>query len=135
MHVAPVQFNLLIRTLTTTDDWDAAFLGFSGGPDPHTGKNVWHTDGQLHLWNRQPGENITDWEQAINQLFEQGAKTLDETKRVALYARWQAIVADKLPFIYTVLPLGYYGVSQRVHPVKPSAFSGVLHNIEEWQLS
>lgn len=50
----PIDFNNLVTKLNYTHDWDAVLIGLTGGVEPHSGKNVWATDGHLHLWNIKP---------------------------------------------------------------------------------
>ena len=54
----------------------------------------------------------------------------DESKRAEIYGRWQQIAADKLPFIYTVLPERIVCIARKFKNVNPSLGGGVLHNLE-----
>lgn len=132
VNLLPVEFNTLVTKISVTKDWEAVIIGLTGGIEPHGGKNVWHTTGQLHLWNLEPDEtNITFWEREINNIFEKGAKELNPVLRKKLYDRWQQIVSEELPLIYTVSPEVMTAVRNRFENLKPSAYGGVLHNIEE----
>ncbi|MDD3726291.1 MAG: ABC transporter substrate-binding protein [Candidatus Ratteibacteria bacterium] len=132
VNLLPVEFNTLVSKISVTKDWEAIIIGLTGGIEPHGGKNVWHTKGQLHLWNLEPDEkNITGWERDIDAIFEEGAKELDPDRRKKLYDRWQQIVSEELPLIYTVSPEVMIGVRNKFEDLKPSVYGGVLHNIEE----
>ena len=48
-----LEFNNLVSKLMSNYDWDAMIMGLTGGIEPHFGKNVWASDGQLHLWHPQ----------------------------------------------------------------------------------
>ncbi len=48
-----LEFNTLVSKLNATFEWDAIILGLTGGIEPHFGKNVWNSKGQLHLWYPQ----------------------------------------------------------------------------------
>ncbi|MCM8820664.1 MAG: ABC transporter substrate-binding protein [Candidatus Omnitrophica bacterium] len=132
VNLLPVEFNTLVTKISVTKDWEAVIIGLTGGIEPHGGKNVWHTKGQLHLWNLEANENnITEWEKKIDAIFEEGAKELNPVKRKKLYDRWQEIVSEELPLIYTASPVVMTAVRNKFENLKPSVYGGVLHNIEE----
>jgi len=127
-----LEFNTLISKLTGNYEWDAIMLGLTGGgADPHFGKNVWISNGQLHMWYPNQEEPATDWEKRIDELFIQGVQELDEDKRKVLYDEFQVIVSNQLPFIYTVLGSSITAVRNRFGNLDPTNYGGVLHNIEE----
>ena len=147
----PIDFNNLVNKLNYTHDWDAVLIGLTGGIEPHGGKNVWAIDGHLHIWNLKPqitqikksqintykeklklwGENIPDWEKEIDKLFNNGVQKLDPAERKKIYWKWQEIVAENLPLIYTVSSKAVYAVHNHIKGTQPTAYGGVLHNIEE----
>ncbi len=98
-----VDFGEIVGQLTTTYDWEAIVIGFSGGTDPHGGINLWHSSEGLHLWYPNQPEPATDWEAKIDALYINASKELDRQERVALYHQAQEIVAENVPIIYTTL--------------------------------
>ena len=131
VNFQPLEFNSLIQKIDNPPyAWDALLMGLTGGPEPHFGSNVWLSSGTLHMWSPRQKKPATPWEAAIDSIYNAGVKELDETKRKALYDRWQAIAADELPFIYTVLPEKILCISNRFGNINPSPNGGVLHNIE-----
>ena len=128
---SPIDFNALVTRLTDTFDWDAVIIGLTGGIEPHNGKNVWESSGQLHMWHPKQKEPATQWEAEIDRLFNEGAQELDIEKRKAIYFRWQEIVAEQLPVIYTVLSASLVAIRNKFGNLKPTAFGGWLHNLEE----
>jgi peptide/nickel transport system substrate-binding protein len=106
----PINFNVLVEKTSTTRDWDAHIIGFTGGVDPHGAANLWMSSGASHSFNLgpQPGQPpIVGWqpsetEKAIDRLFIAGARELNETKRKAIYAEFQQLVQDQLPVIHLV---------------------------------
>ena len=98
-----VEFGQLVNQLTATYDWDSIIIGFTGGTEPHSGINLWHSSENLHLWYPNQPEPATDWEAEIDALYINGSKELDRQERVALYHRAQEIVAENVPIIYTTL--------------------------------
>ncbi len=132
VNLLPVEFNTLVTRINVTKDWESVIIGLTGGIEPHGGKNVWHTGGQLHLWNMGArDENITGWERRINALFEKGAKELDPGRRKKLYDEWQLIISEELPLVYTASPIAMTAVRNKFGNLKPTVYGGVLHNIEE----
>ena len=126
-----LEFNTLVSKLTATYDWDAVILGLTGGIEPHFGKNVWTSDGGLHMWYPQQKTPATPWEKRIDQIFSQGVQELDEHKRKVLYDEHQQIVAENLPLIYTVLNSQLFAVRNKFENLKPTSYGGVFHNLEE----
>jgi peptide/nickel transport system substrate-binding protein len=130
----PITFNKLVSLLDPKPpapyDWEAIVLGFTGGPEPNDGRNVWNSSGNLHQWNPYQKTPATAWEKEIDDIFRLGAQEMDETKRKAMYMRWQTIVGEQQPFIYLVVPEGLQALRERFGNIKPTSF-GVLWNIEE----
>jgi peptide/nickel transport system substrate-binding protein len=131
VNFLPVEFNSLVTRLNVTGDWESVMIGLTGGVDPHSGKNVWSTTGQLHLWNSGSRRSIYDWETEVDRIFDEGARELDPVKRKKLYDRWQEIVCDNLPVIFTTTPAVLYAVKDKFGNLKPSVYGGLFHNIEE----
>ncbi|MFA5394045.1 MAG: ABC transporter substrate-binding protein [Candidatus Ratteibacteria bacterium] len=131
VHFLPVDFNNLVNRMVASYDWEAVILGLTGGIEPHGGRNVWHSSGQLHLWNPRQKEPDTVWEKEIDGIFEKAACELDNTKRKVLYDRWQMIVSEEVPVIYLVNPAALYAVRNRFGNLKPTGYGGVFYNIED----
>ncbi|MBF0504293.1 MAG: ABC transporter substrate-binding protein [Candidatus Omnitrophica bacterium] len=131
VNLVPVEFNTLVNKLMSSFDWDAVMIGLTGGVEPHFGQNVWHSSGGLHLWNPHQDKAATAWEARIDEIYDQGAKELDESKRKVLYDEFQRIVAEELPVIYTVLNMDMYAVRNKFGNLNPSVNGGPFHNIEE----
>jgi len=131
VHFQALEFNALIQKLDNPPfDWDCILLGLTGGDEPHFGRNVWNSGGQLHMWYPRQKTPSTPWEARIDTIFDLGARELDRAKRKELYDEWQRIAADKQPFIYTVLSEKIECISNKFGNVTPSASSGLLHNLE-----
>jgi peptide/nickel transport system substrate-binding protein len=131
VNFLPLEFNQLVAKLDSTFDWDAILIGLTGGIEPHFGKNVWDSSGHLHMWYPKQDNPETDWERRIDEIFNQGVQELDENKRKQFYDRWQEIVAEKLPLIYTALPASIFAVRNKFGNLKPSSYGGAFHNLEE----
>ncbi len=126
-----LEFNNLVSKLMANYDWDAIILGLTGGLEPHFGKNVWVSDGQLHFWNPGQRTPATSWEKRVDEIFTQGVQILNDKERKPLYDEWQEIVAKELPLIYTVLGSYLTAVRNKFENLQPSSYSGVFYNLEE----
>lgn len=134
-----INFNVVIQKLQRRN-WDAYVGGFGGGgADPHSGFNIWYSQGSLHQFNQGPmpgeppikGWEATDWELEIDRLFEAGVKELDESKRKEIYGQFQQISAEQVPFIHLVNPLALEAVRDRVEGIKYTALGGAFWNLYE----
>lgn len=106
----PISFNVVVEKTSTTRDWDAHIIGFTGGIEPHGSANLWMSSGGSHSFNlkQQPGQppiqgwEPYDFEREIDRLMIAGARELDETKRQQIYAEYQRVVQENLPVIFLV---------------------------------
>lgn len=126
-----LEFNNLVSKLTSDYNWDAIILGLTGGIEPHFGKNVWVSDGQLHLWHPKQKAPYTKWEKRMNEIFSAGVQELNEDKRKILYDEWQEIVAQELPVIHTVLGANIFAVRNKFGNLHPTSYGGAFHNLDE----
>ncbi|MBD2251868.1 ABC transporter substrate-binding protein [Nostoc parmelioides] len=135
----PLAWNTYTDKLANTLDWEASMLGLTGGLEPNDGANVWNPEGGLHMFNQKPqagqkpitGWEVAPWEAKIGQLYIQGARELDETKRKAIYAETQRITQENLPFIYLVNPYSLSAVRDRFAGIRFSALGGAFWNLYE----
>ncbi|GIW41573.1 MAG: ABC transporter substrate-binding protein [Candidatus Binatia bacterium] len=107
VHYRPLEFTTLVEKLSTTFDWDAVLLGFTGGLEPHTAANILRSSGNLHVWNPRQPEPATEWEREIDELVEAGSREMDPEKRRAIYWRIQEILHEELPLLPTVRDAQY----------------------------
>ena len=98
-----IEFGDLVTQLTSTYDWEAMIIGFTGGPDPYSGIGFWHTTEDLHLWYPNQPRPATKWEAHIDELYVTASQELNHEKRVELYHQAQEIAAENVPVIYTTL--------------------------------
>ncbi len=99
-----IDFGELVDQLTTSYDWDAIVIGFTGSPDPYSGIVLWHSSESLHLWHPNQSEPATAWEAELDDIYIRASQELDRELRFALYHQAQEIVAENLPLIYTTHP-------------------------------
>ncbi len=139
VNLQVVSFNTVLQNLQARR-WEAYVGGFGGGnPEPHSGFNIWNSGGALHQFNQGPipgqdpivGWEVSDWEKQIDALFAAGVQQLDDEKRKPIYAEFQKVAQEQLPFIYLVKPLTLEAVRDRVQGVQYSALGGAFWNLDE----
>jgi len=136
VNFKPVEFNTLVNKLTNSYDWDMTIMGLTGTPlEPHDGKNVWASNGSLHLFNQRPADYKIDdrlpWEKELDGLFNQGALKLTFAERKKYYDRYQKIIYDEKPIVYLYSPIRIVAIRKKFKNIFPSSLSGILYNPEE----
>ena len=138
VNFKPVEFNSLVAKLSNTYDWDAILIALTGNPlEPHSGHNVWTSDGALHLFNQRSDEDlkssdkILPFEKELDKIFRQASLELDFDKRKSLYNEYQQIVARENPVIYLYSPANIIAIRKKFKNIYPTELGGTLHNIEE----
>jgi peptide/nickel transport system substrate-binding protein len=134
IKVQPMQFNTLIEKTDSSLDWEAIVMGFTGSLDPALGSNIWKSDGRLHMFNMNQKTPATPWEAEIDRIFDEAATTLDEGKRKELYAEFQTIVAENLPYIYTTNRIALYPIRNTLGNVKITKFTPMSGMNPIWNL-
>ena len=134
VNFKPIEFNSLVNKLTNTLDWETSIMGLTGTPlEPHSGKNVWNSNGPLHLFNRRLN-NETDtlsWEKEIDNIYEKGALELSFEKRKNLYDKYQEIIYNEKPIIYLYSPLQIIAIRKKFNNIFPTPLGGLTHNLDE----
>ncbi|MEN9243692.1 MAG: ABC transporter substrate-binding protein [Gloeomargarita sp. DG02_4_bins_56] len=143
VDIQTMSFNPYIERLNKTRDWDCYLGGFGGGGiDPHSGFNIWYTRGSLHTFNQGslPGQpplknwTVHPWERKIDELLIRGSQEMNERQRKAIYAEFQQLTQEELPFIYLVNNLDLKAVRNRVKGIAFSPLSGPLWNLPHLEL-
>ncbi|MCY3926265.1 MAG: ABC transporter substrate-binding protein [bacterium] len=117
-----IEFGELVAQLSASYDWETIVIGFTGGPEPHNGINLWHSSGDLHLWHPGQESPATDWEAQIDALYVTASQELDHEARVAQYHRVQEIVAENVPLVYTTVPERLTAVRNTFGNTTPTLF-------------
>ena len=138
VNFKPLEFNVLVGKLVDSYDWDAVIIALTGSTlEPHSGRNVWDSSGTLHMFNQRSGNDLStkadlrDWESELDNIFEEGARTLDVNKRKEIYNRYQEIVYREKPFIYLYSSLRILAIRDKFGNIQPTPLGGSLHNLEE----
>lgn len=136
VNFKPIEFNSLVNKLMASLDWDMVIMGFTGSPlEPNGGKNVWLSDGTLHIFNQRLERDTNSpryaFEKRIDYLYTQGALATKFEDRKKYYDEYQAIVYDEKPLIYIYSPIRIVALRNKFKNIYPTSLGGVTHNIEE----
>lgn len=136
VNFKPIEFNSLVNKLVSTFDWDMVIMGLTGSPlEPNSGKNVWMSDGRLHMFNmRTPNEgkkNILPWEKELDEMFTKGALATSFEDRKKYYDRYQEIIYNEKPMVYIYSPVIINAIRRKFKNIYPSSLNGLTHNLEE----
>ena len=136
VNFKPVEFNTLVNKLVNTLDWDMVIMGLTGSPlEPNGGKNVWMSDGTLHMFNQrlEGDENSSrfDWEKEIDDVYVKGALATSFKERKKYYDEYQRIAYEQKPFIYIYSPIIITAIRTKFKNIFPSALTGITYNLEE----
>jgi len=138
---APIDFNTLVQKLVVNGDWEAVIIGLTGGDERQGGANVWKVKGALHFWNYHPDVKkfvdpkdfwLPDWELEIDRIFDENVKYLDHDKVYEMFSRYQQLVSEHLPLIYTTQQLFLYAYSKKLHNVDPTNMGGITGWNIDW---
>ncbi|MDK2886042.1 MAG: peptide/nickel transport system substrate-binding protein, partial [Thermosipho sp. (in: thermotogales)] len=101
------------------------------------------TDASLHFWNYSPevadfvdpnDYYLPDWEVEIDKIFRENVRILDDKVVFDYFSRFQQLVSEHLPLIYTVNSLRLYAYKATLKNVKIGPLGGTAWNIyEEWK--
>ena len=136
VNFKPIEFNSLVNKLMASLDWDMVIMGFTGSPlEPNGGKNVWLSDGTLHIFNQRLERDANSpryaFEKRIDYLYTQGALATKFEDRKKYYDEYQAIVYYEKPLIYIYSPIRIVALRNKFKNIYPTSLGGVTHNIEE----
>jgi peptide/nickel transport system substrate-binding protein len=104
-----IQFSQLVTLITDTRTFDLILVGFNFSQDPDQSQ-LFSSSG-----TERGGFNGFDFKNAqVDQLLNQAATTLDQSKRKQLYVQYQDIMAAQVPAPVLYFLKRTYGVSKRV---------------------
>lgn len=136
VNFKPIEFNSLVNKLVNSLDWDMVIMGLTGSPlEPNGGKNVWMSNGTLHMFNQRPAGYTKDdrypWEKRIDELYKKGALATDFEARKKYYDEYQTIAYEEKPFVYIYSPIRIAAIRNKFKNIFPTSLGGITHNLEE----
>lgn len=134
VEIRYMDFSTLVARVSRHQKYDAAMMGFTGGPDPSGGKSIYLSSGRLHIWHPNQEEPHTEWEARIDELFRASERTFDPQERVELIHEMQEVFSRQLPLLYLLSPHSYVGIKDRWNNVRIPAMGSAIWNIDELYL-
>ncbi len=136
MKMQQVTFNVHIARTHESKDWEAVIGAWGAGIEPHGVAHLWTSNGQAHFFNLDTARKTPTypWEKRIDELFSEGASTLDEEKRKAIYAEFQQLVMKEQPMIF--LPVFNYTVAIRntLGNTRPNPYNSLGISWNAWEI-
>ena len=126
VNVRVLEWSSFIHDFVDKSNFDAIILGWNLGRDPDQ-YLIWHSS--------QKGEGRYNFvgytNPAADQLWEEGRRTFDPSKRQVLYRQIHRILAQDLPYIFLYYPDALPTVHKRFREVR-AAPAGLGWNFREW---
>ena len=113
INVRQTDFQKVIESMMSTFDWQSCIGAFGTSYFPTQGSNVWKSNGNLHVWYPFQKAPATDWEARIDQLYEEGAYTVDPAAAKKIWDEYQAIILEQCPLIYLVRARSFIALRNR----------------------
>ncbi|MFO7876059.1 MAG: ABC transporter substrate-binding protein [Desulfovermiculus sp.] len=134
VEIRYLDFGTMVARVSRHFEYEAATMGFTGGPDPSGGRSIYQSSGRLHVWNPGQKEPKTQWEARVDELIRASEETFDLSERVEYMHRMQKIFSEQLPLLYLLTPHAYAGVKNKWRNIKIPPMGSVIWNIDELYL-
>jgi peptide/nickel transport system substrate-binding protein len=134
VNFRPLEFNSLVNKLDNSFDFECIFLGLaSESVDPAESLNVLRSSGFVHQWFPRQKSPATPWEARIDALMDAQLRTLDFAERKRAFDEVQAILAEQMPMIPTVVMYAYAAARSDLGNLRPIVTHNnhLIWNIEE----
>ncbi|CAN5554023.1 extracellular solute-binding protein [soil metagenome] len=95
MNLQLLEWNALLKNLDERK-FDAVALGWGGGSVDLDPKQIWHTDSMKDGGSNRVGYSNKE----VDKLIEEGAAELDKKKRVKIYRKVYAMIAEDAPYAF-----------------------------------
>jgi peptide/nickel transport system substrate-binding protein len=119
-ELVPLEQGALIKRMLACD-YDAVYFRLLATEfDPAGNLDFWMSSGGAHVWNIGQAKPATEWEQRIDTLMGEQARTIDPERRRALFKDVQKTLAENAPILYFAAPRMYTAHSARLTGVVPS---------------
>lgn len=104
---------LIPKVLDFPNDFDTYLGGWSTALDPDD-YSIFHSS-EIPSKETPAANNFPGWKNAkADELLEAGRTELDQEKRKAIYAEFQNLIHDELPYYFTWADLAHTGLSKRI---------------------
>ena len=129
---------LIPKVLDYPNDFDTYLGGWSTALDPDD-YSIFHSS-EIPSKETPSANNFPGWKNAeADKLLEQGRQELDQAKRKEIYAQFQQLIHDELPYYFTWADLAHTGLSKRVtsqnEPLDLTSVGINYYNVDAWTVA
>jgi len=129
---------LIPKVLDYPNDFDTYLGGWSTSLDPDD-YSIFHSS-EIPSKETPSANNFPGWKNAeADKLLEQGRQELDQAKRKEIYAKFQVLIHDELPYYFTWADLAHTGLSKRVtsqnDPLDLTSVGINYYNVDAWTVA
>ena len=122
VDVVGLEVGTLVEYLTT-GRYDAAYFRLlTTDTDPALNGDFWLSSGSAHVWNPSQRTPATPWEGEIDRLMDEVSTASEASRRRALFADVQGIMAREVPVLCFAFPRLSYAMARRVVGATPAPF-------------
>jgi len=126
VHVRILEWTVLKDTYIGKKNFDAIVFGWSMGPEPDN-YELWHSSQQGPSQYNFCSYSNPD----VDRLLVEGRRNFDQKKRLEIYHRIHALIANDLPYVFLYCPYELQAIHKRIQgpAVAPA---GIGWNFHEW---
>jgi ABC-type transport system substrate-binding protein len=129
---------LIPKVLDYPNAFDTYLGGWSTALDPDD-YSIFHSS-EIPTKANPSANNFPGWKNdKADELLQQGREELDQTKRTEIYAQFQQLIHDELPYYFTWADLAHTGLSKRVssqnEPLDLTSVGINYYNTDAWTVS
>ncbi|HMM37958.1 MAG TPA: peptide-binding protein [Desulfovibrio sp.] len=125
-RIRTVEWAAFIKEFVNKGRFDALVLGWNITQDPDI-YDVWHSS------KAEPGGlNFVHYRNPeLDELLEEGRRTLDQNRRKRIYGRVQEILHEDQPYCFLYVPMSLPILQARIQGVAPAP-AGIDYNFYQW---
>lgn len=126
MKIRVLEWQAFLNTIVHPRNFEAIILGWSMSlmPDAYS---IWHSDS-----DKKGGFNFIGYQNKnVDELIEQGSKTIDREKLAIIYQEIFHQISNDLPYLFLYIPNSITVVNSKIKNIEPT-FVGIMHNQKDW---
>ena len=129
---------MIPKVLDYPNDFDTYLGGWSTALDPDD-YSIFHSS-EIPTKETPSANNFPGWKNdEADRLLKEGREELDQEKRKAIYAEFQDLIHNELPYYFTWADLAHTGLSKRVtsqnEPLDLTSVGINYYNTDAWTVS
>jgi ABC-type transport system substrate-binding protein len=129
---------LIPKVLDYPNDFDTYLGGWSTALDPDD-YSIFHSS-EIPTKETPSANNFPGWKNdEADRLLKEGREELDQEKRKAIYAEFQNLIHDELPYYFTWADLAHTGLSKRLtsqnEPLDLTSVGINYYNTDAWTVA